>query len=124
MKDAMGIVVGVVITVVALVLCVNNTFVPFKNNQEILSSTNNTLMASLQSEIDNSTSTDSSVTGSSVKATLNSSVGNSNVKIYIDGTLWDGKSYENSNVSIDEGASYKKTISASGGITTYRFIKS
>lgn len=121
MKDAMGIIIGVVLTVVALTYVVTGTFVPFKSNQEILTQTNTNLMSTLQAEI--GSSTDGTVTqkGSAIKSLINSSVGGSNVKIYVNGTLWDGKAYGSSNVSVSDDGDYTRTISNEGGTMVYRF---
>lgn len=124
MKDAMGIIIGVVLAVIALVMTTQNTFVPYKNNQTLLANSNTKLMSSLQTEIDDNTGDSTTVSGSSIKTLINSNVGNSNVKIIVGGTTWDGKTYSGSNITVSDSDSYTRTLSVSGSTTTYTFTKS
>lgn len=121
MKDAMGILLGLVLTVVALVMTVTDTFVPYKENQAVLSSSNSALMSSLQAEVDSSTDTNVTVTGASIKTLINNSVGSSNIVIIVGDTTWDHKSYSSSNISVSDSTKYTRTISTSGSVTTYTF---
>ncbi len=124
MKDSMSIVMGVVLTVVALAMVVTSTFMPFKANQQMLASTNTSLMSSLQAEIDGSVSSDvSKVTGSAIQSLINSSVSNSNIEIYVGGTKWDGKTYSSSNISVNSSDTYTRSIAVDGSKTKYTFTK-
>lgn len=120
MKDALGIVVGVVITLVALSLAITGTFMPFRDNQALLGSTNASLMTSLQSEL-NSSISDLTVTGSSIKSLINSSVGNSNIEIHVNSTKWDGKTYDDCNITVSSSTQYTQSTRTSNGKTIYEF---
>lgn len=122
MKDALGIVVGVVITLVALVMCINGTFVPFRENQALISTTNSSLMTSLQSEMNTSVS-DLTVTGASIISLIDASVDNPDIEIYVGSTKWDGKRYSSSNIVVNDSDEYVRKTRSSGSTTIYEFSK-
>ena len=90
MKEAIGMVVGVVITLVSLVTFIDNTFVPYREQQAFMAQANENMLEKLNGELNNATTGGSvSVSGSTVKSTIDANVGKSNVEIYVNGTKWE-----------------------------------
>lgn len=52
MKDAIGMVVGVVITIVSLVSFIDNTFVPYREQQQFMAESNEGMLNSLRTELE------------------------------------------------------------------------
>lgn len=128
MKEAIGMVVGVVITLVSLVTFIDNTFVPYREQQAFMAQANENMLEKLNGELNNATTGGSvSVSGSTVKSTIDANVGKSNVEIYVNGTKWDGKASGSSNIRIEESSMYTKTTeqpsSSNGNKIIYRFQK-
>lgn len=127
MKEAIGMVVGVVITLVSLVGFIDNTFVPYREQQAFMAQSNQTMLEKLNGELNGATGGAVNVGSSSVKSTISSSVGRSDVEIYVNGTKWDGNALGSSNITVEDSATYTKTTeqpsSSNGNKTIYRFQK-
>lgn len=114
---------GILIAVCAFfaVLFVQNVFTPLKENQVLFAETNTQLMSSLQAEVNNGTETD--ITGSSIISQINRNAGKSNVEIYVDGTQWNNKKYDQCNITVNQNDKYDLETRVSGGVTTYRYTE-
>ena len=122
MKDAIGIVIGIVLTLVALVLTITGTFEPFKQNQQLMNQTNTQMLAQLNTEVSNSTS--DSVAGSYIQSLMNANAGKGHiVGIKVDSNTWNGSAYSASGITIKPGDSYTQKITVEVGKTIYTFTK-
>jgi hypothetical protein len=114
MKEAIGMVVGVVITLVSLVSFIDNTFVPYRAQQAFMAQSNQTMMTSLNAQLNGTTTTE--VSGSTVKSIISSSSGSST--IYVNGVLY------SSSMTINDSDTYTQAqITDGSGNSTYYFQK-
>ena len=122
MKDAIGIVIGIVLTLVALVMTITGTFEPFKQNQQLMNQTNSQMLTQVNAEVSNSTST--TVTGEYIQSLMDKNAGKSDViSIKVDGSVWNGSAYASSGITITASDSYSQKITVESGKTVYTFTK-
>jgi hypothetical protein len=122
MKDAIGIVIGIVLTLVALVMTITGTFEPFKQNQQLMNQTNNQMLTQVNAEVSNSTS--ATVTGQYIQSLIDKSVGKSDIiTIKVDGSTWNGSAYSACGITVKATDSYTQKITVETGKTVYTFTK-
>lgn len=118
MKDALGIVVGVVITLVALAMTVSDVFNPFKDNQKLLAQSNSQMLGQLTNEVNSSSTTE--VSGQSVITFINSEASRG-TKIMVEGKDWTNTSYTGSTINTSD--TYIKRVITENGSLSYTFEK-
>ena len=122
MKDAIGIVIGIVLTLVALVMTITGTFDPFKQNQQLMNQTNAQMLAQLNAEVSNSPI--EAVTGRYIQSLMDTNAGKSDVVgIKVGSNTWDGSTYASCGFTINNADSYTQKITVEGKKTIYIFTK-
>lgn len=121
MRDILIEVILTVIGIVFATIFMSDVVVPLKDNQAMLAQTNTQLISTLQAEVNSGTST--TIKGSAIKSQINRSVGSGNVEIYVNGTKWDGKSYDSSNITVNDDDEFSLSTEILSGKTVYRYSR-
>ena len=119
MKEVWMWVLGLAIALIAGSLFISQNFTPFKENQSVVTQSNQQTMTTLNAELN----TGSTVKGSSIKALMTANVTTTSIAIKVDGITWSAGTWAGSAPTISDTEDYKQAVETSGGKTIYSFTK-